>query len=268
MEAVDEVHSPSTGSSALVRDDSLLVRMLLQLQEELRAYLFLFVEVSCVSSTAATSRSLRDFLWNDPAFWKVYGGVACFGSTVHGTSANKLREQFRIWLFHLEDDWATEFQEAIMEERQSDFGANFLQFFKDARYIASGLMPWDSTPQVTIFSELSSALLKEYNPKQLDERWAAESFISKVERREDVFSKEQVQQITDAFEESLEKSILQQHFEGVEEMHLAEPLPEAADWQSWELEDESAEESLGDEFSEWPARPGALLEANYGDESD
>eukprot|EP00434_Breviolum_minutum_P034038 symbB.v1.2.030124.t1/scaffold3357.1/size58500/1 len=162
MEAFDEVHSPSTGSSTLVRDDSLLVRMLLQLQEELRAYLFLFVEVSC------------DFLWNDPAFWKVYGGVACFGSTVHGVSASKLREQFRIWLFHLEDDWATEFQEAIMEERQSDFGANFLQFFKDARYIASGLMPWDSTPQVTIFSELSSALLKEYNPKQLDERWAAE----------------------------------------------------------------------------------------------
>ena len=29
------------------------------------------------------------------------------------------REQFRVWLFHLEDDWATEFQEAIMEATQN-----------------------------------------------------------------------------------------------------------------------------------------------------
>ncbi|CAL1159189.1 unnamed protein product [Cladocopium goreaui] len=228
-------------------DESPLVQMMMRLQEELRAYLFLFVEVASLGAAAPTCRPLRDFLWNDPAFWKVYAGV-CFSRVSQVSDAASLRERFRIWLFHLEDEWATDFQEGLLQENHSDFGANYLQLFKDARYIASGLMPWDNCQQVKTFSDVSSTMLREYNPKQLDERWAAESFISKVEGREDVFSKDQVRGIIEAFEESLEKSILQQHLEGVEDAQWGEPIAEGAEWQSWDLEEDSEDSfGLGDE---------------------
>ncbi|CAK8989235.1 unnamed protein product [Durusdinium trenchii] len=223
--------------------------MVMQLQEELRAYMFLFVEVACVGHMAPACLQMRNCLWNDAAFWKAYAGV-CFDQPPESMAAAALREAFRRWLFQLEDRWAVEFEEVITQDSSSEFGANYLQLFKDARYIASGLMPSDSSPQVASFAKLSASMLSQYNPKQLDERWAAESLISKVEQRSDVFTTEQIRQITNAFEESLENSFLQQHLEA-DDGQFAEPLPEGV-WQTWELEEDDSEESFANmDFSDW-----------------
>eukprot|EP00913_Durusdinium_trenchii_P030801 g28847.t1 len=108
----------------------------------------------------------------------------------------------------------------------------------------------NDSAQVASFAKLSASMLSQYNPKQLDERWAAESLISKVEQRSDVFTTEQIRQITNAFEESLENSFLQQHLEA-DDGQFAEPLPEGV-WQTWELEEDDSEESFANmDFSDW-----------------
>ncbi|CAJ1405176.1 unnamed protein product [Effrenium voratum] len=213
--------------------------------------MFLFVEVACLGHGAAACRRLRGCLWEDVAFWKAYAGVCLARQPVRDGPA-KLRERFRVWLFHLEGHWAMDFANAAAQDRQAEFGANFLQLFSDARYIASGLMPWDKGPEVDAFAQVACSLLSQYNPKQLDERWAAESLISKVEQRCDVFMEDQVERVTQAFEESLEKSMLEQHLQGAEDASLTEPLPEGA-WQTWDLEEESEEDFPGMDDFAWPS---------------
>mmetsp|Transcript_3164 Transcript_3164/g.7404 ORF Transcript_3164/g.7404 Transcript_3164/m.7404 type:complete len:269 (-) Transcript_3164:61-867(-) len=245
--------SGSSSSSRAPKTDVPLVRLVLELQEELRAYLFLFMEVTCLGQAAATCTQLRDGLWADAAFWKAYAGV-CLKEHWREGDAAILRDRFRVWLFHLEGEWDKDFSDMIDQDSRSEFGANFLQLLQDARYIASGLMPADRGPRVDEFAKLVASLLRQFNPRQLDEKEAAESFICKAEQRGDVFADEQVAQLAGAFHESLERSPLEQHLEGADEAHWTEPLPEGA-WQTWELEEEEqSEESfpgMNTDFGEW-----------------
>ncbi|CAJ1449494.1 unnamed protein product [Effrenium voratum] len=122
--------------------------------------MFLFVEVACLGHGAAACRRLRGCLWEDVAFWKAYAGVCLARQPVRDGPA-KLRERFRVWLFHLEGHWAMDFANAAAQDRQAEFGANFLQLFSDARYIASGLMPWDKGPEVDAFAQVACSLLSQ-----------------------------------------------------------------------------------------------------------
>ncbi|CAE7203452.1 unnamed protein product [Symbiodinium natans] len=261
-----EPDPPSPSSPSRPRQPAPLVELVLELQEELRAYLFLFMEVACLGQAAPTCSQLRNGLWSDAAFWKAYAGV-CLKEHWREANAAILRERFRVWLFHLEGEWEKDFAEVIEQDCRSEFGANFLQLLQDARYIASGLMPADRGPRTDQFVQLVCSLLSRYNPKQLDERWAAESCLSKVEQRTDVFADDQVSQVAGAFAESLERSMLEQHLEGADEALWAEPLPEGA-WQTWELEEEDPSEDsfpgMNTDFGDWS--PTAAVEESDMDQ--
>lgn len=243
------------GSSSSKENDAPFTRLLLELQEELRAYVFLFVEVACVGHTAPACRRLESCVWSDGAFWRAYAGV-CVRSQPMEDSARSLRNSFRRWLFHLDENWSQEFANVVAEGTESEFGTDFLQMLSHARYLVSGLMPSDGLQQRD-FLEILCSLLTEYDPMQLDERGCAESLVAKVETRGDIFTEEDIRRVMKAYEESLERAVLEQHLEG-EEVQL-EPMGDAA-WQAWEFEEEDTEESfpgLDTDFTDWP-HPNAL----------
>lgn len=208
-----------------------LCRLLAGVHEELRAYLFLFVEVSCLSSSAACCRELCGGLWTDGAFWRAYGGP-CLRGLQPATSAGSLRDAFRRWLFRLEDGWARDFQDFCDEARSAEFGADYVQVLCDARYLASGLMPRDSAAAVQEFSELLATLLSEYSASQLDERDAAEQLLLQVESRSDVFTDAQIRSAAHSYEQHVERALLDQGLEDRSYNLDAPPNPLAEDSQS------------------------------------
>eukprot|EP00401_Gymnodinium_catenatum_P009273 CAMPEP_0117522260 /NCGR_PEP_ID=MMETSP0784-20121206/34115_1 /TAXON_ID=39447 /ORGANISM="" /LENGTH=296 /DNA_ID=CAMNT_0005318325 /DNA_START=28 /DNA_END=920 /DNA_ORIENTATION=- len=197
------------GASACLAPDlgstlSLLEQTVCAMHEDLRAYLFLFVGASCVGNCAAACSHLLACLWNDGAFWRNYAGP-CLSAEPNAKSAGALRDTFRRWLFNLEGEWPLDFQAAVDEASRSEFGADFVQLFADARYVTSGLMPCDDAQELVRFTGILRNLLVEYNPVQLDERKAAEALILQVEKRSDVFTEEQLSIVSVAYDESLDR---------------------------------------------------------------
>lgn len=235
------------------------VQLISELQQELRAYLFLTVDVACVGQAASACRELRAAIWEDAAFWRVYAAVCLQGTPQQEKSAT-LRDLFRRWLFHLEGAWAKHYAEFAAREARSEFGKDYLALLTDAKHIVSGLMPSDCSLQVGEFVELLCSLLAEYSPGQLDERSMAEGLVAKVEDRANIFSSAQLRRVLATYEESLERAVLEQHTQATGEA-LVEPPPWSS-WQAWELEedadsDESTpgmEQEEDDEpnFAEWP----------------
>lgn len=235
-----------------------LVELISELQQELRAYLFLTVDVACVGQAASACRELRAAIWEDAAFWRVYAAVCLQGQPQQEKSAT-LRDLFRRWLFHLEGAWAQDYAEFAAREGRSEFGKDYLALLTDAKHIVSGLMPCDGPGQVEEFVELLCSLLAEYSPCQMDERSMAEGLVAKVEDRGDIFSSMQLQRVLSTYEESLERAALEQHSQATGEA-LVDPPPWSA-WQAWDLEEEDSDESIPgmdqDEeeepsFTEWP----------------
>lgn len=218
-----------------------LVKMLWSLHEDLCAYLFLFVEVNCLSHTASSCRQLHACLWVDSAFWRTYAGPCLTAVTdIASLQAPVLRESFRKWLFHLDGAWTRHFREFVEQSKSSEFGADFTLLLTDARYIASGLMPHDNRCAVSDFARLLCELLAEYNPAQLDERREAEALVAQVERQSDVFPEREVRDIATALDRSIEHAILDQPPEDgdLEAEHLLEPLEDASDEERFpEMED-------------------------------
>lgn len=227
------------------------VYMLMSLQEELRAYLFLFIEVASTGFAAASCRSLCNCIWHEDGFWKAYAGI-CLRSReqmLPPTSAAQWRRTFRRWLFHLDGRWAQEFASFVDEGRRSDFGADYLQLLADARYIVSGLMPEDDPSAVEEFLDLLGTMLSEYSPSQLDERSAAESLILKVESRGDVFSDVQIEKVVNAFQMSLERAALDHSLEAVEQPMLLDPLLDHG-FDNWRIDGTEMPED-GEGFPPW-----------------
>lgn len=212
-----------------------LVQALREVHEDLRAYLFLFVEVACVGSCAAACRPLRSCLWADSTFWRTYGGP-CLLALSPTSPAPLLRDVFRRWLFRLDaPSWAEDLRRAAEAARSTEFGADFTRLLTDAKYVASGLMPGDSGPAVGEFVELVCSLLSEYDPTQLDERSLAEALVMQVELREDVFTAEQAAAVAAAYDCSMDRALLAES---------ADDIPEGGHFMG-PLEDESEEEGEG-----------------------
>lgn len=215
-----------------------LVKLLWEVSEELCPYLLLFIEVSAVGNVSASCTLLRDCLWTNGAFWKVYAGPCLCDELevlesgqlpVLNSEAAALRERFRKWMFHLDGAWTTDFRNCVDEERRSPFGANFVQLFGDARFVASGLMPYDSRVDLNDFVALLCELLTEYCPAQLDERREAEALVAQVERQDSVFTELQVREIVSAYDRSLENAPLDEYVEdsGFRPDILRDPLQDA-----------------------------------------
>lgn len=206
--AGDEPRIAGVPLSGLANLDGILE----EVHEEIRAYLFLFVEVACVGHTAASCSRLHVAVWSSEAFWRAYGGP-CVAAEPPGTQAVALREAFRKWLFHLDGAWADDFRQFVEEARASEFGADFTQLLADARYIVSGLTATDGHRPVEQFAEILRELLGEYDPTQIDERSAAEGLAAQVERRTDVFTEAQSREIIAVYERSVERAILDRNIE-------------------------------------------------------
>lgn len=213
-----------------------VVKLLRQVSEELCAYLLLFIEVRAVGTLSIACPLLRDCLWVNDAFWKIYAGPCLCDeleaaaeerlATCVNYKAAALRERFRKWLFHLDGEWTKDFRNCVEEERRSAFGANFVQLFGDARFVTSGLMPYDSHSDVDKFVALLCELLAEYCPAQLDERRQAEALIAQVERREGVFTEANVSDLLSAYDRSLQDASLDEFVEdnGFRPSLLSDPL--------------------------------------------
>jgi len=184
-----------------------LLDVLRELNEELRAYLLLFLELACVGNCAASCQQLHNCLWSDAHFWRIYAGPKV-PTICDGTDAAEMREKFRRWLFHLEGMWTASFRAFVEEQKRSYFKADYRQLLADAGYIVTGLMPGDDPREVEDFSEIICSLFDEYHPAMLDERKEAEVLIRKVEHRTDIFGDEQVRNMSAAFEQSIERHIL------------------------------------------------------------
>eukprot|EP00927_Polykrikos_kofoidii_P035965 TRINITY_DN30435_c0_g1_i1.p1 TRINITY_DN30435_c0_g1~~TRINITY_DN30435_c0_g1_i1.p1 ORF type:complete len:305 (+),score=62.55 TRINITY_DN30435_c0_g1_i1:184-1098(+) len=204
----------SAGSSdiAMLSERAPLVRMLCSIHEDLRAYLLLFGEVTCVGGCASACRHLLGSLWTNAGFWRAYGGP-CLEAYPLDCPSSELREAFRIWLFHFDGAWTSDFQRMVDDERSSEFGGNYLQLLNDARFVASGLMPSEDVQAVRDFTVILRSLLAGYSSGQLDERAAAEALVFQVERRPDVFTEDQFAAIAAAFAESLERVAADRLFE-------------------------------------------------------
>mmetsp|Transcript_26396 Transcript_26396/g.48247 ORF Transcript_26396/g.48247 Transcript_26396/m.48247 type:complete len:313 (-) Transcript_26396:92-1030(-) len=184
-----------------------LLQLLKLLHEDLRAYLFLFVELSCVGTCAAACRCIHTCIWADSAFWRVYGGPQVPG-VLPGSDARMMREKFRRWLFHLDGMWTNDFRRYIEEQKKSFFKADYRQLLADAAYIMTGLMPGDDVREIEELSDIVCSLFEDYCPEMLDERNQAEVLVKKVEQRGDIFTSEQVRVMQAAFEQSMERHIL------------------------------------------------------------
>jgi len=194
--------------TAVTRLPSQFVKTVWELHEDLRACLFLFVEIACVANAATTCKLLLASLWADTAFWRTYGGP-CLLSAPRSSCARLMRERFRKWLFRLEGAWVDEFVAFVDASKGSEFGADFRQLLSDAKYIASGLMPHDDVIAVAGFIDIVCRLLNDYSPSQLDERSVAEGLLARIEQRNDVFSQQQAADVAAAFDRSVERCFLE-----------------------------------------------------------
>merc|ERR1719454_1729284 len=118
-----------------------------------------------------------------------------------------LREAFRRWIFHIDGVWTKDFREFVDQARQSPSGADLSLMLSYARYIASGLMPYDSRPAIAEFTGIMCELLAEYNPERLDERNAAEAMTAQVECMAEVFTGAQIKLVLSAFDCSLGRAV-------------------------------------------------------------
>jgi len=121
--------------------------------------------------------------------------------------AHALREAFRRWIFHIDGVWTKDFRKFIDQARQSPSGADLSLMLSYARYIASGLMPYDSRPAVAEFTGIMCELLAEYSPERADERNAAEAMTAQVECMAEVFTGPQIKLILSAFDCSLGRAV-------------------------------------------------------------
>jgi len=166
-------------------------------------------------------------------FWRAYGGPCLFKEPL-STPAHSLRDGFRRWLFHLDGNWTKDFQSFVDEAHASEFGADYTQLLGDASYIVSGLMHGDEESSVATFAQILHGLLAGYNPVQVDERTAAEALVLRVEKRSDVFSDEQVRMISQVYDESVERAILDRNMEdGGSEPDLLPDLLEDEEEEDW-----------------------------------
>lgn len=214
------------------------VQVLVTLHDDLRAYAFLFVEVGCVGRVGATCRTLHAYVWADRAFWQFYCGPSVNDRLAQpfACPAHALREAFRRWIFHIDGVWTKDFREFVDQARQSPSGADLSLMLSYARYIASGLMPYDSRPAVAEFTGLMCELLSEYNPERPDERNAAEAMTAQVECMAEVFTGAQIKLILSAFDCSLGRAVSAPSeaesdaepawiIPGQQEMGIAAPMP-------------------------------------------
>lgn len=198
------------GQHGEVRSGKLsFMEVLVTLHDDLRAYIFLFAEVGCVGRCGATCRNLHDNVWADRAFWHFY----C-GPTVNDRLAqpqvcppHALREAFRRWIFHIDADWTKDFRAFVDQARLSPSAGQNSLMLSYARYIASGLMPYDSRPAVAEFTGIMCELLAEYNPERAEERNAAEAMTAQVECMAEVFTGVQIKSVLSAFDISLGRVI-------------------------------------------------------------
>lgn len=198
------------GEHSEVRSRKLtFVDVLVTLHDDLRAYIFLFAEVGCVGRSGASCRQLHSYIWSDRAFWQFY----C-GPTVNDRLAqpwvcppHALREAFRRWVFHIDADWTKDFRAFVDQARQSPCARQNALMLSYARYIASGLMPYDSRPAVAEFTDIMCELLAEYNPERAEERNSAEAMTAQVECMAEVFTGAQIKSVLSAFHISLGRII-------------------------------------------------------------
>lgn len=199
------------GAPGEVRPDRLNFRdVLVTLHDDLRAYVFIFVEVGCVGRCGATCRDLHGYIWADRAFWQFYCGPSVNDLLAQpwACPAHALREAFRRWIFHIDGVWTKDFRTFVDQARQSPTGRpDFSLMLSYARYVASGLMPYDSRPAVAEFSGIMCELLSEYNPERPEERNAAEAMTAQVECMAEVFTGVQIKLILSAFDCSLGRAV-------------------------------------------------------------
>lgn len=194
------------GEHVEVSSDKLsFVQVLETLHDDLRAYAFLFVEVGCVGRCGASCRTLHAYIWSDRAFWQFYCGPSVNNRLAQpwACPAHALREAFRRWIFHIDGVWTKDFREFADQARQSPSGADLSLMLSYARYIASGLMPYDSRPAVADFTSIMCELLAEYNPERAEERNAAEALTAQVECMAEVFTGAQIKMVLSTFDCSL-----------------------------------------------------------------
>jgi len=185
-------------------------QLLVESHEGLRAYFLHFLEVASLGHLAAGCQRLRGALWQDGLFWRAYAGP-CLDAEPPERDAPALRSIFRKWLFHLDGAWVKELAQCKEAGERTEFGADYKQLLDDARFFASGLMPCDDDgSSLQEFVLLVGALLSAYNPLQLDERGAAEAAVAQMERRGEVFTDSQLNEISLAYERSVERAVLDQ----------------------------------------------------------
>lgn len=193
------------GTHREVRGVISLVQLLGMLHDDLRAYVFLFVEVGCVGHCAAGCRSLQDHIWTDRSFWHFYVGSGVNDRLAQPAAcpAAHLREAFRRWIFHIDGAWTKDLREFVDRSRQSRFETSQVVILSYARYIASGLMPYDHRSSVAEFAKIVGELLTEYNPREADARQEAEALTAQIECMGEVFTESQIKEVVSAFDCSL-----------------------------------------------------------------
>jgi len=102
-----------------------------------------------------------------------------------------------------------EFVAFVDASKTSEFGADFRQLLSDAKYIASGLMPYDDAVAVAGFVDIVCRLLNDYKPSQLDERSVAAALLARIEQRNDVFTQRQAADVAAAYDRSVERCFLE-----------------------------------------------------------
>mmetsp|Transcript_107894 Transcript_107894/g.168586 ORF Transcript_107894/g.168586 Transcript_107894/m.168586 type:complete len:604 (-) Transcript_107894:8-1819(-) len=193
------------GAHGEVRGTISFVQLLGMLHDDLRAYVFLFGEVGCVGHCAAACRLLHVHIWTDRAFWHFYVGSGVNDRLAQPSAcpAGHLREAFRRWIFHIDGAWTKDLREFAERSRHSRSDIDQVVMLSYARYIASGLMPYDSRSSVAEFAGIVGDLLAEYNPQEVDARQEAEALTAQIECMGEVFTEAQIKYVVSAFDCSL-----------------------------------------------------------------
>ena len=178
-----------------------LVCFFKSLPGQLRAFVFLFVEVACVGQAAAVCQRLRFLLWEDAEFWKGY--TQLYNTKLPTVPAIRSWDEFRKWLFHLDDQWTHAFRKYALH-----VDADHTQVFVDAGFIAGGLARHDNPEDVASFVEIILHLLSKYDATQVDHRNAALALVAVLSSRRDVFLLSHIDRITAMHENSMEEAML------------------------------------------------------------
>jgi hypothetical protein len=192
------------GAHGEVRGKISFVQLLGMLHDDLRAYVFLFVEVGCVGHCAASCRSLLVHIWTDRAFWHFYVGSGVNDRLAQPSAcpAAHMRVAFRRWIFHIVGGWSKDLRDFVGSS-QSRSVIVLVVMLSYARYIASGLMPYDSRSSVAEFAGIVRELLAEFNPRDADSRQEAEALTAQIECMGEVFTVSQIKEVVSAFDCSL-----------------------------------------------------------------